>query len=79
MLQGSQMRRVDWIYDVHGDWVVLYVDGHLRFQGHEIRDDDYKTLFQELGIETNDYEEADFSDGSGASGSLEELRNGRQA
>jgi hypothetical protein len=73
--QGIPMK-VDVIYDTGGDWVALYVDGYLRFQGHDIRDEDFKTLLSELGAEVNDYEEADFTGSGYTPETLEELRNG---
>lgn len=74
---GSQkcqpLMRVDLVYDQNGDWAALYVDGVLRFQGHSIRDDDWKTVLTELGVQVNDYAEASFEDGAGAPDRLEDL------
>lgn len=53
--------KVDVIYDQGGDWAALYVNGQLRCQGHDIRDDDWKSLLVELGAEVNDYQEADIA------------------
>ena len=62
----SPKMKVDLIYDKGGDWVALYVNDVLRFQGHEIRDEDWLTLLSELNVQVNDYQEADFT-GSGES------------
>lgn len=65
--------KVDLIYDQGGDWAALYVNGELRCQGHSIRDEDWKAVITELGAETNDYVESDFSDGYGAPAKLEDV------
>jgi hypothetical protein len=65
--------KVDVIYDQGGDWAVLYVNGQAKFQGHSIRDDDWKILLKELGVEVNDYQEADFSSSGYAPDYLEEV------
>lgn len=63
------------IYDVGGDWVALYVNGELRFQGHAISDDQWKTLLVELGATTNDYQESNIaSNGEGAPYYLKDVK-----
>ncbi len=65
--------KVDLVYDVGGDWVALYVNDVLRFQGHSITDDNWKTLLSELNVQTNDYQEANFADSGSAPTNLSDM------
>lgn len=66
--------KIDVIYDGAGYWAALYIDGKIEFQGHSIRDDDWKKVLKKLGVEVNDYQEADFSDTGNAPDNLSEVR-----
>ncbi len=58
--------KVDLIYDVGGDWVALYINGVLKYQGHSITDDNWKEILMSLNVQVNDYQEANFADSGSA-------------
>lgn len=66
--------RIDVIYDEGGDWAALYLDGKVEYQGHAIRDDEWKAVLKKLGAEVNGYQEADFSSIGCAPSNLEEVK-----
>lgn len=41
--------KITTVYAESGDWQGIYVDGELKFQGHEIETDDIFPLLKEIG------------------------------